>query len=60
MIKVQNENLEITENSYLRLYEAQMHVDLFFDHYFNFLRVKNEINKNEINLINLHGLEALK
>ena len=35
-------------------------VDLFFDHYFNFLSTKTEINKNELNLMNLDGLEALK
>ena len=40
-----------------------MHVDLFFDLYFNFLSVKTEINKNNnerLNLINLDGSEALK
>ena len=37
-----------------------MCVDLFFDHYFNSLSVKTEINKNELNLVNLDGLEALK
>ena len=31
---------------------------LFFDHYFNFLSAKTEINKNELNLID--GLEDLK
>ena len=35
-------------------------LDLFFDHYFNFLSAKTEINKTELNLINLDGLEALK
>ena len=38
-----------------------MHVDLFFDHYFNFLSVKNEINKkNRLKLTNLEGLESLE
>ena len=40
-----------------------MHVDLFFDLYFNFLSVKTEINKKNnkrLNLINLEGLDALK
>ena len=32
----------------------------FFDHHFNFLRVKNDINKNRLNLINLEASEALK
>ena len=40
-----------------------MHVDLFFDLYFNFVSVKTEMNKNDnkrLNLINLEGLDALK
>ena len=37
-----------------------MNVDLFFDHYFKFLRTKTEIYKSDFNLINLDGLEALK
>ena len=40
-----------------------MHVDLFFDLYFNFLSVKTEINKNDnkrLNLINLEVSDALK
>ena len=37
-----------------------MHVNLFFDHYFNFLSAKTKINKNVLNLINLDGLEAFK
>ena len=40
-----------------------MHVDLFFDPHFNFLRVKTEINKKNnkrLNLINLEGSDALK
>ena len=47
------------ENLYLWVYKIQIHVDLFFDHYFNFLSAKTEINKRELNLINLDGLEAL-
>ena len=35
-------------------------MDLFFDHYFNFLSAKTKINKIKLNLINLDGLEALK
>ena len=35
-------------------------MNLFFDHYFNFLSAKTKIKKNELNLINLNGLEALK
>ena len=40
-----------------------MHVDLFFDHCFNFLSVKTEKNKNKKNinrlkLTNLEGLES--
>ena len=40
-----------------------MHMDLFFDLYFNFLSVKTEINKKNnkrLNLINLEGSDALK
>ena len=37
-----------------------MHVDMFYDHYLKFLRVKYDISKNEFNLINLEGSEALK
>ena len=37
-----------------------MDLDLFFDNYFNFVNAKTEINKNELNLIYLDGLEALK
>ena len=40
-----------------------MHVNLFFDLYFNFLSVKTEINKKNnkrLNWINLEGSDALK
>ena len=37
-----------------------MHVDLFFNHYFNFLNVKTDINKNGLNLINPEESKALK
>ena len=39
-------------------YKAEMH--LCYDHYFNFWRVKYDINKNKLNLINLERSEALK
>ena len=59
--RAQNENPEILENLYFWVCKAQMNVDLFFDHYFlTFLSIKIEIYKNEFNLINLDGLEALK
>ena len=58
--RAQNKNLEITENLYLWVCKVQIHVDLFFDHYFNFLIAKTELNKNELKLINLDVLEALK
>ena len=51
----QKENPEITENLYFLVYKVQMHMDLFFDHYFNFLGAKTKINKNVLNLINLMG-----
>ena len=38
--RAQNEKPEITENLYLWVSKVQIHVDLFFDHYFNFLRAK--------------------
>ena len=41
--RAQNKNPEITENLYFWIYKAQMHVDLFSDHYFNFLSVKTDI-----------------
>ena len=49
----QKENPEITENLYFLVYKVQMHMDLFFDHYFNFSGAKTKINKNVLNLINL-------
>ena len=42
----QNKNPEITGNLYFWIYEVQMHVDLYFNQYFNFLSVKTEINNN--------------
>ena len=54
----EDENPEITENFYFWIYKVQMHVDLFFDHYFNFLNVKTEKNKNM--LTNLEGLESFE
>ena len=60
----EDENPEITENFYFWIYKVQMHVDLFFHHYFNFLSVKTEINnnnkKNRLKLTNLEGLESLE
>ena len=32
----------------------------FFDHYFDFLSVKTDINKSELNLTSLEESEALK
>ena len=39
-----------------------MHVDLFFDLFFNFLGVKTEVNNNNkrLNLINLKRSDALQ
>ena len=36
-----------------------MHVDLFFDHYFNFLTIKTE-KKNRLTLRNLEGLGSFE
>ena len=44
----------------LWVYIVRMDLDLSFDHYFKFLSAKTEINKNELNLVNLGGLETLK
>ena len=35
--RTQNENPKIMENLYFRVYNANIHVDLFFDHYFYLL-----------------------
>ena len=56
----QNENTEITENLYFWDHKVQMHMSLFFDHYFSFLSGKTKINKNVLNFINLDGLEAFE
>ena len=37
-----------------------MHVHLIFDHYFIFLGVKTDKNKNGLNLINLEVSKAVK
>ena len=52
--------LEITDNLYFQVDNAQMHVDLFFDNYFDFLSVETDINKSRLNLINLEESEAIK
>ena len=56
----QQENPEIMENLYLWVYKVQIHMNLFFDHYFNFLSAETKINKKVLNLINLDRLEAFK
>ena len=43
--RAQNEYPEITEKFYFCVYKVQIHLDLFFDHYFSFLSVNTEINK---------------
>ena len=35
-------------------------MNLLFDHYFNVLNAKTEVNKNLLNLVNLDWLEAFK
>ena len=37
-----------------------MHVDLFFDQYFDFLNVKTKAIENELNSINVDRSEAIK
>ena len=58
--RAQNENLEITENLYFLDYNTQMHADLCFDHYFNCLSIKTDINKNRLNLMYSEGSIAFK
>ena len=48
------------ENLYFGVYKVQMHLNLFYHHFFDFLNAKTKINKNLLNLINLDGLEAFK
>ena len=58
--RAQNEKPEITKNLYFRVYNAPIHVDLCFDHYFRCLSVKTGIQKNGLNLIYPEGSKALK
>ena len=58
--RVYNENPEVTKNLYFLVYNTPMHVDLCFDHYFNCLSVKTDINKNRLNLIYSEGSIAFK
>ena len=53
--RARKENSEITENLYLLDYNTPIHVDLSFDHYFNCLSVKTDINKNRLNLMYSEG-----
>ena len=46
----QNKKPETTENLYFWIYKVQMHVDLFFNHYFDILSVKTEINNDNNNI----------
>ena len=48
------------ENLYLWVYKVQIHINLFFDHYFNFLSAETKINKKVLNQINLDRLEDFK
>ena len=58
--RAQNENSEITENLYFLVYNTPMHVDLCFDHYFNCLSIKTDINKMALNFIYSEGSKAFK
>ena len=44
--RVQNEKPEITENLYFLDLQSSVNVGLLFDHYFNFLSVKTDTQKN--------------
>ena len=48
------------DNLYFQADNAQMHADLFFDHYFDILSVETDINKSGFNLINRKESEAIK
>ena len=39
---------KITEDLYFINYKAEMHGNLLYDHYFNFLSVKNGVSKNDL------------
>ena len=54
----ENEKPEITENLYFVVYNTPMHLDLCFEHYFNFLSMKTDINKNRLNLLYSEGSKA--
>ena len=43
--RAQSKNQEITENLYFFSFKAVMHLDQFYDHYFNFLCVRNDITE---------------
>ena len=58
--KAKSRNLEITDNLYFQVDNAQMHAGLFFDLYFDFLTVETDINKSGLNFINLEESEAIK
>ena len=48
------------ENLYFWVYNTQVHVDLFFDHYFYYLSVKTDMNKNWLNLLYQEVSKAFK
>ena len=54
--KAQIGNPEIKENLYFLAYKAEMHLNLLY----SFLSVRNDISKNELNLINLERSQSLK
>ena len=58
--RAQNKNSEIMENLYFLVCNTPMHVDLCFDHYFNCLSIKTDINKNALNFIYSEGSKAFK
>ena len=49
------ENSEITENLYFLVYSTPMNVDLCFEHFFNCLSIKTDIDKNGLNLVYSEG-----
>ena len=47
-------------NLYFHVDDALMLAGLFFHHYFDFLSIETDINKSQLNLINLQKSEVIK
>ena len=58
--RVQNENPKIMENLYFWTYKVQMHVDLFFNPYFHFFKIKMTVNQNRLIFYECKGVRSSK